>query len=319
MATVEFKSKEDVKAAIERFDHYELKGREIFVRQDYPPPEDRNKPYESNDYRSRDSYKGRDHGSRDYGSREYGSKNYDQRRSEFSSGRNGFERGAPEPGTEIFVGNIPFSMTWQDLKDLMREAGEVARADVRLDHRGFSKGFGTVVFKTSEEANIALEKFQGYEIEGRQLNTRPGKVFASAKPNNGVIINDSADLNNTQNNDFTRGVSGDGEPSDLIYTENLPFVTSVDDLYELFETVGKVVKADLQFNSNGKTSGNALVQFENQEFAQEAIKNLNGYNYGGRDIKISYAKLPTSGSAANKEGDSNEVEVTESDQIMTED
>ena len=39
MATVEFNSKDDVREAINKFDRYEYRGREIFVRQDYPPPE----------------------------------------------------------------------------------------------------------------------------------------------------------------------------------------------------------------------------------------------------------------------------------------
>ena len=39
MATVEFNSKDDVREAINKFDCYEYRGREIFVRQDYPPPE----------------------------------------------------------------------------------------------------------------------------------------------------------------------------------------------------------------------------------------------------------------------------------------
>lgn len=41
MATVEFKSREDVRDAINKYDRYEYRGREIFVRQDYPPPDKR--------------------------------------------------------------------------------------------------------------------------------------------------------------------------------------------------------------------------------------------------------------------------------------
>ena len=62
----------------------------------------------------------------------------------------------------------------------MRDAGEVIRADVRLDNYGNSRGFGTVVFNTEEEAAKAVEMFQGYEIEGRKLDTRPGRSTGSS-------------------------------------------------------------------------------------------------------------------------------------------
>lgn len=53
---------------------------------------------------------------------------------------------------------LPFRMRWQDLKDLFRKAGPVLRADVALsvDHR--SKGHGTVLFATVQEAQAAIGK-----------------------------------------------------------------------------------------------------------------------------------------------------------------
>ena len=70
----------------------------------------------------------------------------------------------------------------------MRDAGEVIRADVRLDNYGNSRGFGTVVFNTEEEAAKAVEMFQGYEIEGRKLDTRPGRSTGSSSGYEGILI-----------------------------------------------------------------------------------------------------------------------------------
>lgn len=47
-------------------------------------------------------------------------------------------------------------MKWQDLKDLFRQAGGVVRADIALAADGRSKGFGTVIFSTEEEAKKAI-------------------------------------------------------------------------------------------------------------------------------------------------------------------
>lgn len=278
MATVEFNSKEDVKAAIERFDHYDYRGRQIFVRQDYPPPEDKRGDRNSSFGASRGSFGATGRGGRGtFGSRA------PPPRENFSSSRQQSSTSRPEPGTEVFIGNIPFSLTWQDLKDLMREAGEVQRADIRLDRYGKSMGYGTVIFSNVEDANKALEQFQGYEIEGRKLDTRPGKII---EPKDKAEVID-------KNSDFVKGVTGGDVKSDTIYVKNLPFVTTVDDLYELFETIGKVINADIQYNASGRPAGNGVVQFEVEELADLAIKNLDKYNYGGRDLDISYAIKPS--------------------------
>jgi RNA recognition motif-containing protein len=288
MATVEFATKDDVRQAIEKFDHYDFRGRQIFVRQDYPPPE--KKEEFRNQRRERDSYRSEYPPKRTDYRDEYSQEDYRERRQEVSS--------IPKPGTEIFVGNLPFSVNWQALKDIMREAGEVTRADVRLDNWGKSRGFGTVVFSTAEAATKAIEMFQGYEIEGRKLDTRPGKT--SANYNNSRSRDE--DYQSTkpepkpfkakQNSDFTNNVEGNGERSDEIYVSNLPFVTNNEDLYELFETVGRVVKAEVQYTDIGKASGNAVVQFELAETADTAIQNLDNYVYGGRPLSITFAKRP---------------------------
>lgn len=48
--------------------------------------------------------------------------------------------------------------SWQDLKDLMRQAGEVIRADIGMTPDGRPKGNGTVVFADPESARGAIRK-----------------------------------------------------------------------------------------------------------------------------------------------------------------
>ena len=280
MATVEFSNKDDVRKAISKYDHHEYRGREIFVRQDYPPPGDKKK--EVSQPRSSERFPR--------------STTYSERSDRFSNraptSRERFQPPAPKPGTEIFVGNLPFSINWQALKDLMRKSGEVVRADVRTDNWGKSRGFGTVVFSTEEEAARAVEEFQGFEIEGRQLDTRPGRVYSQERNSSSDIVSSNPNENTEathENTEFTENVTGDGEKSNTIFVSNLPWVTNVDDLYELFETIGRVANAEVQYNEAGKPSGNAVIQFELEELAELAITNLDNYNYGGRDLKISYA------------------------------
>ncbi|KNZ51747.1 hypothetical protein VP01_382g4 [Puccinia sorghi] len=72
----------------------------------------------------------------------------------------------------LFVGNLPFNLQWQDLKDLFRQAGNILRADVAMTGEGRSRGFGTVMFATAEDARKAQKMYDGYELKGRALKVR---------------------------------------------------------------------------------------------------------------------------------------------------
>lgn len=323
MATVEFSNKQNVRDAISKYDHFEYRGREIFVRQDYPPPGDKKRDFQSS---SNSSYPQHSQSRPTYDNRfekktrERGGYERDNRYSSSASSTSTSHNNSLAQGSEIFVGNLPFSINWQALKDLMRKAGEVVRADVRMDNWGKSRGFGTVVFATEEAANKAVEEFQGYEIEGRKLDTRPGRSHNSATSSHSSERKPLQPKNDGpfgKNNSFTHGVTEDGEISNTIYVKNLPFVTNVDDLYELFETIGRVTEAGIQYTESDKPSGNAVIQFELEELADLAIKNLDNYNYGGRDLSITYAKRPEQADSTPIENDINRD--FENDESVTKD
>ncbi|OAV94897.1 hypothetical protein, variant [Puccinia triticina 1-1 BBBD Race 1] len=93
----------------------------------------------------------------------------------------------------LFVGNLPFNLQWQDLKDLFRQAGNILRADVATTVEGRSRGFGTVLFATAEDALKALEMYDGYELKGRALKVRfdqlthPGSAAPGPWPEHATI------------------------------------------------------------------------------------------------------------------------------------
>lgn len=70
----------------------------------------------------------------------------------------------------LFIGNLPYKTTSQDLNDLFAQAGTVTSADVVMDRMtGRSRGFGFVEMESDEQAQNAIAQFNGYEIEGRKL------------------------------------------------------------------------------------------------------------------------------------------------------
>mmetsp|Transcript_13391 Transcript_13391/g.35145 ORF Transcript_13391/g.35145 Transcript_13391/m.35145 type:complete len:165 (+) Transcript_13391:457-951(+) len=70
---------------------------------------------------------------------------------------------------QVYVGNLPFHVSWQDLKDTFRKAGNVVRADVQMGQDGRSKGYGTVLFESGEDAENAIKMFNGADFDGRTI------------------------------------------------------------------------------------------------------------------------------------------------------
>lgn len=72
---------------------------------------------------------------------------------------------------KLFVGGLPWRMTNEELRDMFAEVGEVTDAFIPRDREtGRSRGFGFVEFANQEDAKAAVEKFDGMEYDGRNLN-----------------------------------------------------------------------------------------------------------------------------------------------------
>ena len=77
---------------------------------------------------------------------------------------------------KLYVGNLPFSMTENDLTDLFAQAGNVARVQMINDRvTGRPRGFGFVEMGTADEAQAAIAKFHGQEINGRALTVNEAR------------------------------------------------------------------------------------------------------------------------------------------------
>src|SRR6185369_14528525 len=78
--------------------------------------------------------------------------------------------------TKLYVGNLAFQTTSQELQSLFAEAGKVESASVVEDRMtGRSRGFAFVEMSTADEANSAIEQFNGKEVGGRALKVNEAK------------------------------------------------------------------------------------------------------------------------------------------------
>lgn len=74
-------------------------------------------------------------------------------------------------GKKLYVGNLPFSATDDSLAQIFSQIGNVASAKIITDRdSGRSKGFGFVEMTTDEEAANAINKLNGTDFEGRNMN-----------------------------------------------------------------------------------------------------------------------------------------------------
>lgn len=77
---------------------------------------------------------------------------------------------------KIYVGNLSYSTTDEDVKAAFSQYGTVESADVITDRNtGRSKGFGFVEMDDTNEANAAIEGLNGKDIDGRNVNVNKAR------------------------------------------------------------------------------------------------------------------------------------------------
>jgi len=77
---------------------------------------------------------------------------------------------------KLYVGNLSFSTSSQDLQELFAGAGTVESASIVEDREtGRSRGFGFVEMSSKEEGEAAISQFNGKEVGGRALKVNEAK------------------------------------------------------------------------------------------------------------------------------------------------
>ncbi|KAF9500798.1 RNA-binding domain-containing protein [Pleurotus eryngii] len=201
--------------------------------------------------------------------------------------------------TQLFVGNLPYRVRWQDLKDLFRKAGTVLRADVSLGPDNRSRGYGTVLLATAEDAGRAVDMYNGYDWQTRVLEVRPDRLPAgnreyagTCRPGTsgnhgglGSVLASNRDIMNSGG--FAMGLGGN-PPNRTLFVGNvkrsvvlwmliLPFHVQWQDLKDLFRLSGPVLRADVALAADGRSRGFGTVVFRTEEEAERARRSFDGW------------------------------------------
>uniref|UniRef100_A0A3B4TR16 Nucleolin n=1 Tax=Seriola dumerili TaxID=41447 RepID=A0A3B4TR16_SERDU len=177
----------------------------------------------------------------------------DRARSKDSSQEGKKERDA----RTLFVKNLPFSATADDLREVFEDA-----VDVRLPpgQNGSNRGIAYIEFKTEAEAEKMLEEAQGADVQGRSIMID----YVGEKSQKGAKVGASKTL----------------------VVNNLAFSATEEVLQSTFE---KAVSIRIP-QKDGRVKGFAFVEFESTDDAKEALENLNNTEIEGRSIRLEYSQ-----------------------------
>jgi RNA recognition motif-containing protein len=89
-------------------------------------------------------------------------------------------------GTKLYVGNLSFNTTENELQELFAQAGTVQEVTLMQDKfTGKSRGFAFITMSSEEDAQNAISKFNGQTIEGRPLTVNEARPREPRPPGGG--------------------------------------------------------------------------------------------------------------------------------------
>ncbi|MGE4169273.1 MAG: RNA recognition motif domain-containing protein [Candidatus Margulisiibacteriota bacterium] len=89
----------------------------------------------------------------------------------------------------IFVGNLAYAVSEQELREAFEAYGSVSSAKVIIDKMtGQSRGFGFVEMTSNDEGQQAIQELNGKDLKGRRMNVNEAKPKENA-PRRGEYVN----------------------------------------------------------------------------------------------------------------------------------
>ncbi|KAK2758707.1 hypothetical protein FQN54_003397 [Arachnomyces sp. PD_36] len=174
---------------------------------------------------------------------------------------------AAEPNETVYIGNLFFDITAEDLKEAFKDFGVVQTAKVIHDNRGLSRGFAYVTFDSADSAAKAIEGMHLQVFEGRRLTVQ----YSANKLQRDTI-------------------PPRHPPSKTLFIGNMSFEMTDTDLNTLFKDIRNVIDVRVAVDRRtGTPRGFAHADFVDTESAMEAYEALKGKSPYGRKLRLDYS------------------------------
>lgn len=191
--------------------------------------------------------------------------------------------------TSVFFGNLPWSTSWQDLKDHIKEAGfEPGYVDVIRDKKTrLSKGFGLANFSNSKDAMACIAKLNNSDIDGRSIYVKLDRPPpAKRKPGGGVTRKSQSTKQEGGGRTEGEQLKAPKATSDRVFVGNLAWSVTWSALVNHMKKAGEVVYAEILTGVRDRSMGCALVAYKTKDQAQEALNMLSDTEIDGRKIYV---------------------------------
>lgn len=165
----------------------------------------------------------------------------------------------PYASSSLYVGDLRSDVAEHHLYDLFTKVGGVASVRVCRDSvTRRSLGYAYVNFHKTDDAERAIDTMN-YSM----INGHPCRIMWSHR-------------------DPATRKSGVGD----VFVSNLDVSVDSKVLHDTFSAFGSIVSCKVAQNSEGHSLGHGFVQFETDEFAQKAIRDGNGHQLNGKEMKV---------------------------------
>jgi nucleolin len=170
---------------------------------------------------------------------------------------------------KLFIRNLSWSTTENDLYDLFSQAGTVVSVSIPVRREdGKPRGFAFVEMASKEEAQKIINQFNGMLLHDRDL-----VVSYQDEDNRG--------RHNTQ--------GGQAAKNAKLFIRNVANAVTETDLQKLFQQVGTVISVKIPVDrETGLQKGFAFIEMATAEEAEQCLNQLNNQFLGGKEIIIDY-------------------------------
>ncbi|KAH9936987.1 uncharacterized protein B0H18DRAFT_183214 [Fomitopsis serialis] len=222
---------------------------------------------------------------------------------------------APHGGMQLYVGSLHFNLTESDIKQVFEPFGELEFVDLHRDPMtGRSKGYAFVQYKRVEDARMALEQMEGFELAGRTLrvNTVHEKGTTKYTQQDSLDEAGGGNLNAASRQALMQKLARTDQTPALpqpIMRPNIPQAMEsrsvlLRNMFDPEEETERDWDKDLAEDVKGEceskyghvdfikiekdSQGEIYVKFDAIDSAKKAIQGLNGRWFGGRPITAAF-------------------------------
>ncbi|CAI5487189.1 unnamed protein product [Closterium sp. Naga37s-1] len=227
----------------------------------------------------------------------------------------------------VYVGSIFYDLTESDILLAFSPFGPITKIDMPKDaSTGKHKGFCFIEFTNPETASTAIAAMNDFTLAGRRIKVgRPNNIaspspaaqtianplafnqaaLAAPNPNLLATAKLQAQVIASSINQKVPGVAEVPQKPAVntrVYVGSIVYDLAEPDIMAIFQAFGPIKSCQLIPNPDtGKHKGYGFVEFETEEAAKGAIQCMNGFQLGGRQLKVGWASAshaPTSASPA---------------------